>query len=406
MDFRLTQDQELLRENIAEFCKRVIEPKWIEIDDKGEIDREVIERMADVGLFGMTISSEYGGQDGSFLEAALAAEQLAYHGPALSIAVMYLLQCSWPYMLQRYAFQEAKAEILPKVAAGDAAVGIASTEAHGGSDVASVLVRAVKKDEKTWRVSGEKSMVSLPTIIEKMPWGGGWFLIARTGDPSLKHRSITDFLFLMKKNGKVTPGVRYKPWTEFARRGLDTSVVTFEDAEVEDVYRIGEVNNGFKIAMEGFNLARTMIGAVCVGCAEWLMERAVEWVRQRRVFGKPIASYQGVSFKLAEFASSLEAAKLLSYKAAWTADRYYRDGVGSLSDVAKLGAMAKLRCASLAVDIGEEVMKIYGGASYYKETPIFRAWLAAFSYVVGAEGAENILRLIVARELIGREFIE
>ncbi|MCS7133790.1 MAG: acyl-CoA/acyl-ACP dehydrogenase [Candidatus Caldarchaeum sp.] len=406
MDFRLNHEQELLREQVSEFCKRVIEPKWIEIDDKGEIDREVIERMAEIGLFGMTISSEYGGQDGSFLEAALAAEQLAYHGPALSIAVMYLLQCSWPYMLQRYGFDEAKQEILPQVAAGKAAVGIASTEAHGGSDVASIRLSAVKKDGKTWVISGEKSMVSLPTIIEKMPWGGGWFLIARTGEPALKHRSITDFLFPMKKNGMMTPGVRYRPWTEFARRGLDTSIVTFEDAEVDDVYRIGEVNSGFRIAMEGFNLARTMIGAVCVGCAEWLMERAVEWVKARKVFGKPIASYQGVSFKLAEFASSLEAAKLLSYKAAWTADRYYRDGVGSLSEVAKLGAMAKLRCASLAVDIGEEVMKIYGGASYYKETPIFRAWLAAFSYVVGAEGAENIMRLIVAREVIGREFVE
>ncbi|MDW8063229.1 MAG: acyl-CoA dehydrogenase family protein [Candidatus Caldarchaeum sp.] len=406
MDFRLNHEQQLLREQVSEFCKRVIEPKWIEIDDKGEIDREVIERMADIGLFGMTISSEYGGQDGSFLEAAIAAEQLAYHGPALSIAVMYLLQCSWPYMLQRYGFEEAKQELLPKVAAGDAAVGIASTEAHGGSDVASIRVNAVKKDGRTWTISGEKSMVSLPTIIEKMPWGGGWFLIARTGDPALKHRSITDFLFLMKRGGVLTPGVRYKPWTEFARRGLDTSVVNFENAEVDDIYRIGEVNNGFKIAMEGFNLARTMIGAVCVGCAEWLMERAIEWVRTRKVFGKPISAYQGVSFKLAEFASSLEAAKLLSYKAAWTADRYYRDGAGSLGEVAKLGAMAKLRCASLAVDIGEEVMKIYGGASYYKETPIFRAWLAAFSYVVGAEGAENILRLIVAREVIGREFVE
>ncbi|MEM4407508.1 MAG: acyl-CoA dehydrogenase family protein, partial [Candidatus Caldarchaeum sp.] len=128
--------------------------------------------------------------------------------------------------------------------------------------------------------------------------------------------------------------------------------------------------------------------------------------RTRTIFGKPIASYQGVSFKLADFATELEAAKLLSYKAAWAADRYYRDKAGSLSDVARMGAMAKLKCASLAVDIGEEVMKIYGGASYFKETPIFRAWLAAFSYVVGAEGAENILRIIVARELIGREYVD
>ncbi|MEM2238163.1 MAG: acyl-CoA dehydrogenase family protein [Candidatus Caldarchaeum sp.] len=406
MDFRLSAEQELLREKVSEFCKRVIEPRWVEIDEKGEIDRVVIEKMAEVGLMGMTISADYNGQDGSFLEAAIAAEELAYHGPALSIAVMYLLQCSWPYIIQKYGSEDAKREVLPRVAAGEAAIGIASTEAHGGSDVSAVRCQAVKVNETSWRINGEKSMVSLPSIIDRMPWGGGWFLIARTGDPAQKHRTITDFILLMKKNGVKVENISYKPWTEFARRGLDTSVLTINNVLVDDVYRVGEVNSGFKIAMEGFNLARTMIGAVCVGCARWLVERAIEWVRTRTIFGKPIASYQGVSFKLADFATELEAAKLLSYKAAWTADRYYRDKAGSLGDVARMGAMAKLKCASLAVDIGEEVMKIYGGASYFKETPIFRAWLAAFSYVVGAEGAENILRLIVARELIGREYVD
>ncbi|MEM4190160.1 MAG: acyl-CoA dehydrogenase, partial [Candidatus Caldarchaeum sp.] len=331
---------------------------------------------------------------------------LAYHGPALSIAVMYLLQCSWPYIIQKYGFEDAKREVLPRVAEGEAAIGIASTEAHGGSDVATVKCQAVKVDDRNWRISGEKSMVSLPSVIDRMPWGGGWFLIARTGDPALKHRTITDFMLLMKRNGVRVANISYRPWTEFARRGLDTSVITMDNVLVDDIYRVGEVNAGFKIAMEGFNLARTMIGGVCVGCARWLIERALEWVRTRTVFGKPIAAYQGVSFKLADFATELEAAKLLSYKAAWAADRYYRDKAGTLGDVAKMGAMAKLKCASLAVNIGEEVMKIHGGASYFKETPIFRAWLAAFSYVVGAEGAENILRLIVARELIGREYVE
>ena len=406
MDFELSPEQRLLRDKVSELCKRYIEPKWIEIDEKGEIGREIIERMAEAGLMGMTLSEDYGGQDGSFLEASIAAEELAYHSPSLALAVMYLLQCSWPYMLQLYGSEEAKAEILPRVARGEAAVGIASTEAHGGSDVSAVKVTAKKIDERTWSISGEKAMVSLPSIIERMPWGGGWFLIARTGDPALKHRTITDFLLLMKKDGVRVNGISYRPWTEFARKGLDTSVLTIDNVEVEDKYRIGPVNSGFKIAMEGFNLARTTIGSVCVGCARWLMDRAVEWVRTRVVFGKPIAAYQGVSFKLAEFATELEAAKLLSYRAAMAADKYYREKAGSLNEVARLGAMAKLKCAKLAVDLGEEVMKIYGGAAYYKETPIFRAWLAAFSYVIGAEGAENILKLIVAREVIGREYVE
>jgi len=134
----------------------------------------------------------------------------------------------------------------------------------------------------------------------------------------------------------------------------------------------------------------------------------MEWIKNRNVFGKPISRYQGIYFKLADYWKELEAARLLCYKAAWIADRYYRDKDPhvKLGDVALWGAAAKLKCAGLAVDIGEDVMKWFGGAAYFKETPIFRAWLAAFSYVVGAEGTENIMRYIIGREVLGREYVE
>jgi len=408
LDFQLSPDEKMLRENVAEFCKKHVAPKWIEIDETGEIPVNLIKQMADMGLIGMTISEEYGGQGGRFLEAAIAGEELAYHGPALSLAVLYLIQCSWPYIFQRYGNEEAKQEVLQRLCKGEAVIGIASTEAHGGSNVAGVLLKAERKNERTWVLNGQKSMVSLPTIIDKLPWGGGWVLIARSGDPAQQHKTITCFLPLMKKNGVRNERITYKPWTEFARRGLDTSVIYFDNVELDDKYRIGEVNKGFKIAMEGFNLARTMIGAVCIGCARWLLEQGMEWIKNRQVFGKPISKYQGIYFKLADYWKEVEAAKLLCYKAAWYADRYYveKDPNVKLGDVALWGAAAKLKCAGLAVDIGEEVMKWFGGAAYFKETPIFRAWLAAFSYVVGAEGTENIMRYIIGRELLGREYVD
>ncbi len=408
MDFRLSEDERIFRDNVAEFCRKVIAPKWIEIDEQGRIEPELLRRMGEMGLLGLTLSEEYGGQEGRFLEAAIAGEELAYHAPALSLAVLYLIECSWPYIVQRYGQEEAKSEVLPHICRGEAALGIASTEAHGGSNVAGVLLRAERRDDGKWVLSGEKSMVSLPTVIDSLPWGGGWFLISRSGDPALQHKTITCFVALMKRAGVRDERITYQPWTEFARRGLDTSVIRFNGVEVDDRYRVGEVNGGFKIAMEGFNLARSMIGAVCVGCARWLLEQGIEWMKNRRVFGKPIAAYQGINFKLADFWKELEAARLLCYKAAWVADRYYRerDPTVKLGDVAKISAAAKLKCAGLAVDIGEEVMKWFGGAAYFKETPIFRAWLAAFSYVVGAEGTENIMRYIIAREVLGREFVE
>ncbi len=397
----------MFRDNISEFCRRVIAPRWVEIDEGGRIEQDVIRQLASQGLLGLVLSEDYGGQNGGFLEAALAGEELAYHAPALSLAVLYLLQNSWPFVVELYGSEEARGEVLPRVCSGEALVGIASTEAHGGSDVASVRLKAERRGDKLWALNGEKSMVSLPSIIENMPWGGGWVLISRTGKIEDRHNGITNFLALMKRGGETDSSISYKPWTEFARRGLDTSIVTFNDTLVEDKYRLGEVNRGFKIAMEGFNLARCLIGAVTIGCARWLLEQGVSWIKQREVFGKPIATYQAISFKLADHLKELEAARLLCYKAAWVADKYYkekREGFG-LRDLAYLGAMSKLKCASLAFEIGEDVMKWFGGASYFKELPIFRAWLAVFSYVVGAEGTENMMRLIIAREALGREYV-
>ncbi len=407
MDFEFTPETRLFREKVSEFCAKRIAPKWVEIDESGVIGSDIVELLASQGLLGLVLDEDYGGQGGGFLEATLAAEELAYHAPALSLAVLYLLQNSWTYIVQLYGSEEAKVEVLPRVCRGEALVGIASTEAHGGSDVAGIRLRAERRQDGCWVLSGEKSMVSLPSIIEKVKWGGGWVLICRTGRLEDRHQSITTFLALMKKDGHVDPAIKYKPWTEFARRGLDTSVVSFTDFVVDDRYRLGEVNKGFRIAMEGFNLARCLIGSVTVGCARWLLEQGISWIKQREVFGRPIASYQAISFKLADHLKELEAARLLSYKAAWAADKYYKQKSStiSLKDIAVLGAMSKLKCASLAFEIGEDVMKWFGGASYFKELPIFRAWLAAFSYVVGAEGTENMMRLIIARETLGREYV-
>ncbi|MCS7094522.1 MAG: acyl-CoA/acyl-ACP dehydrogenase [Thaumarchaeota archaeon] len=406
VDFSESPAQRVFRDSVREFCKRYVEPVWIDIDERGLIESELIWRMAENGVYALTISEAFGGQGGTFTEAAIAGEELAYHAPALSLAVLFIIQSSWPYTVQLYGSEEAKLEVLPEVAKGRAAIGIASTEAHGGSDVSDVRLQA-SRDGSSWILRGEKSMVSLPRIIETLPWGGGWFTVARTGDPRMRHNTITDFLVLMKSRGVRDQTITYKPWTEIGRKGLDTSVITFENTRVDDVFRIGEVNGGFRIAMEGFNLARSMIGAITVGCAKWLLDSGRDWIRHREVFGRPIASYQSISFRFADLAKELEAARLLCYKAAWVADRYYvhKDGSVDLGDVALYGAMAKLKCASLAVEIGQEVMKWFGGAAYFKETPVLRAWLGALSYVLGAEGTENMMRLIIARRLIGRDYV-
>jgi acyl-CoA dehydrogenase len=158
--------------------------------------------------------------------------------------------------------------------------------------------------------------------------------------------------------------------------------------------------------MEGFNLARILVAAANVGAARWAIERAVEWARERRLFDRPIASFQGVSFPLSELAAELESVRLLVYKAAWLADRIYVEREPGLKprDLSFYSASAKLKAVELSLRASEQLMKTLGASSYVKETGVYRNFLGVLSYAVGAEGAQNIMRYIIARELIGREY--
>ncbi|MEZ0319244.1 MAG: acyl-CoA dehydrogenase, partial [Pyrobaculum sp.] len=250
------------------------------------------------------------------------------------------------------------------------------------------------------------NMVTGVATALNLPYGGGVVAVTRTGRVEDKHRGITVFLALLKRRGRVSPGFTYRDWEEIGRHGLPTGYLTLEGLPVEDFFMLGELNGGFKIAMEGFNLARTIIGAASVGAARWLLDRGLEWIKQRVVFGKPVASYQGVGFKFAELYARLQSAQLAVYKAAWVADRHYSGDVAfTVHDVATAGAVAKYLAVSLAVETALEVMKWLGGASYFKETNVARSLLGILSYYVGAEGAENIMKLIIARNVIGREFV-
>lgn len=403
MEFSFTQEEKLFQKSAREFVDRYVKPNWIELDDGRYRLIDIIQRMGEVGLLGIPFSSKYGGSDGSFTMVALATEELAYGDPSLATAVYYLLNNAWPFMVQRHGSDSVKEEVLPLVASGRAFIGIASTEPQGGSDVASFKLEA-KRGENKWVLNGEKNIVTGISLITNYLEAGGFVTIGRTGPIETKHRGLTVFLPLIKRHGKTVEGFEYSDYEEIGRRGLPTGLLRFKDFEVEDSQVMGEVNGGFKIAMEGFDLARTMIAAASIGATKWLLDEGRKWIKERQVFGKPIASYEGISFKYAELATRLEAAELLMFKAVWAADKAFLRGDGiDILEVATLGAMAKMTAVELAVDAALEVMKWFGGMSYFKELPEARVLLSALSYYVGAEGAANIMRLIVARNKIGKE---
>jgi acyl-CoA dehydrogenase len=407
MEFEFSEEEEMFRESVREFSERYIQPIWIDIDEKNEIPLDLIKKMADQGLFAIPISEEYGGMGGTYTMAAIATEEIAYHDPAVAIAVYVLLNNGWPFALEQFASEEVKKEILPKVASGEAFFGIASTEPQGGSDVAGIKTYAEKKGDK-WVLNGEKSFISGVREVTMLPYGGGWFLVAKTGSLEWGHRNISAFAVLPKWKGVMKDGFKPTVYEEIGRGGLSTGGFILENFEVENKYLIGEENRGFYHVMEGFNLARILVAAACIGSARWALDTAMEWLRNRKLFnGRRLSSFQGIQFKLAELYAELEAAKLFTYRAAWLADKVYiekAEGYNPKSLNIPV-ALAKMKAPEVATRIYEEVLKWHGAYGYTKESNVYRGWIGTFSYTIGAEGAQNIMRIIIARDILGKEYV-
>ena len=407
MNFEFSEEEEMFRDSVREFSERYIQPKWVEVDESNKIPYDLIKKMADQGLFGIPISEEYGGMGGTYVMAAIAVEEVAYYDPAVAIAVYLLLNNGWPYALELFGSEEAKSEILPKVVSGEAFFGIASTEPQGGSDVAGIKTFAEKKDG-AWILNGEKSYISGVREVTELPVGGGWFLVAKTGSLEWGHRNITAFAVLPRWNGRLKNGFKPTIYEEIGRGGLSTGGFILENFEVEDKYVIGEVDKGFYHVIEGFNLARILVAAACVGSARWALDTAMEWLRNRKLFqGRRLSSFQGIQFKLAELYADLEASRLFTYKAAWLADKIYKEKAEGCNpkDLNIPVALAKMKAPETATRIYEEVLKWHGAYGYTKESNVYRGWIGTFSYTIGAEGAQNIMRIIIARDLLGREYV-
>jgi acyl-CoA dehydrogenase len=188
------------------------------------------------------------------------------------------------------------------------------------------------------------------------------------------------------------------------REGISNGFIKMSDVGIPGHYLIGQWNRGFYYAMEGFNCARTLVAAACIGAAEKVLDMGTEHIKKRKAFSSPLARFEGVQFNLAENYVRLESARLLVYKAAWMLDRLYNEGRGSHQEINKAVAAAKLTAPTVAFDIIKDVMLWHGAFGYTKEAGLERGLRGVASYIVGAEGAQNIMKLIIGREVLGKEF--
>jgi len=400
MDFSWTEEQRLWRRAVRDFAQNEIAPRVREIDEDETIPREIVKGMAEVGLLAPTVGEEYGGVGADWTMATIAAEELGRADISLAVPVLYLVEAAWGFIFYQYGSEELKQAYLPKVTRGEAFLGIATTEPGGGSDILGACHTKAAKDGDEWLVNGEKVYIS--GVRESLDWGGIHLLLARTDqDEAAGHKAFTFFALPLKGTEGITPTY----FDDMGRMGISTGGFALEDVRLPADHQVGEVNRGFYHAMEGFSAARTLIGATCVGAAHATLDMGMEHIKMRSAFGRPIASYEGVQFPLADLYTELEGTRLSTYKAAWLMDQKYEHDAASHHDIALAAAMAKLRAPRLGFKVMNEVADWFGAMAYTKECPVEMGIRGIRSYSIGAEGTPNIMRMIIGRELLGQEFL-
>jgi acyl-CoA dehydrogenase len=404
MHFEESDEEKMFREAVRDFAQKYVAPAWQDYDKNHEIPRDLIKKMADMQLWAPTVSEEYGGAGISMTMACIAAEELARADLSIALPVMYLVEASWAFIYDLYGTHESKSEILPRVTKGDLFFGIATTEPTGGSDLVNSTKTIIKPKGDGYVVNGEKVYIS--GIAETEKYGGVYWTLGKS-DPKGDHKAFDAFILPLNMGDGLHPGITTTLFEDMGRMGVSTGGFNIENVEIPKHYLIGEHGRGFYHAMEGFSAARVLIGATCLGSAEGCFDIGVDYVKQRKQFNRPLAAFEGIQFEAVDSWMDLQADKHLVYHAAWVMDQHYREKNPNYSklDIAKLTAAAKYKAPHDALDVITRAMTWHGAFGYTKECPLEAAYRGVRSYTVGAEGGAHIQKIVIAREILGPEYL-
>jgi len=377
IDFGLTEDQELLRAEVRRFAEGRIRPGTAERDREHRFPEEILREMGEMGLLGMMVAEAYGGAGLDALSYCLAIEEVARVCPATAVTMSVTNSvCAWP--IDNYGGEELKRRVLPSLASGQALGGFGLTEPGSGSDAASLRTTA-RREGDFWVLDGEKAWITNAGFAK-------WYVVMARTDPAAGKHGISSFVVPSEAPGFAVG----KPEEKLGLHASRTAAIFFNQCRIPAENLLGTEGQGLKIAFATLNHSRLGIAAQAVGIHQRALELAAQYARDRVQFGVPIAQHQAVQFKLAQIATELAAARVLTYAAA--------SKEGS-RDAGRLAAQAKLFASEAANRACQESLQIHGGNGFHDDYEISRLYRDVRVTTI-YEGTSEMQRLVIARHLL------
>lgn len=378
MDFMLDEEQQILKESVRNFAEKEIRPRIKDSDEKGKWPEELTKKLAEMGLLGIVISPEYSGAGYSNVDYVIILEEISKVDPSVGLVVAaHNSLCS--NHLNLFASEEQKRKYLTRLASGQTLGAWGLTESEAGSDAAAIKTKAVKKADH-WLLNGSKLFITNGSLAEIL-------VVMAVTDPKKGRDGISAFILEKGMKG-FSPG---KKEDKLGIRAADTSELIFEDVEVPAENLVGEEGKGYKQAMAILDGGRVSIAGFSLGIAAGALESSLKYSKERIQFNQPIANFQAIQWMLADGFTELEAARLLTYRAAFMEDQGKK--------IPKESAMAKLFASELAVKASSMAVQIFGGYGFTKDYPVEKFYRDSKLATIG-EGTSEIQRWIIAQKIL------
>jgi alkylation response protein AidB-like acyl-CoA dehydrogenase len=379
VQFEPTEQQKILRQAVRDFARAEVLPHAQKWDKEERFPREIVPKLAEMGLLGIRIPEEYGGSGMDTVSYAICVEEIAKIDGSLALTVASHNGLGTGHVLA-FGSEELKKKYLPKAARGEWLAAWALTEPGSGSDSAGLMTTA-RREGDGWVINGTKMFITQGSV------GGFCVVLARTNPSASKQRGITAFVVEHGTKGFTAS----KHLEKLGCRSSDTVELTFEDVRVSDAQRVGEVDQGFIDTMKILDRGRVSIAAMALGLGYGALDMAVAYAKERKQFGKPIADFQAIKWMLADTKTELDAAALLTYRAAWLADQgrpYSREA-----------SMAKLFASEASSRACNRSIQVHGGYGYTREFNVERHLRDAKICEIG-EGTSEVQRMVIAKHLL------